>query len=158
MIDKLGRFMKGHKPWNKDKICPEISERNKGKQHKLGWKCPEEVKRKISLAQKGIPRKPHTMEWRRNMSLLRKGVAIKGGRYINTQGYVLIFTPKHPFCDANCYVREHRLVMEKHLGRYLLPTERVHHINQIKTDNKIENLMLFNSQSAHTKFHSQMSS
>ncbi|TVM01241.1 MAG: hypothetical protein CV087_11125 [Candidatus Brocadia sp. WS118] len=66
----------------------------------------------------------------------------RGGRNITRKGYVQLFSPDHPFADHHHYVFEHRLVVEKHLGRYLRKDEFVHHINGIKTDNRIENLQV----------------
>lgn len=61
---------------------------------------------------------------------------------INGKGYVEIYSPDHPNRTKRGYVLEHRLVMEKSLGRYLISDEVVHHINENKSDNRIENLML----------------
>jgi hypothetical protein len=41
--------------------------------------------------------------------------------------------------------------MEQKLGRYLLPTEDVDHLNGVKTDNRPENLQLMSSRSEHVK-------
>jgi len=48
---------------------------------------------------------------------------------------------------------EHRIVMEKHLGRKLETHETIHHIDGNPTNNKIKNLKLLNSQSEHLKIH-----
>lgn len=79
----------------------------------------------------------------------------KGGKRIDGQGYVHIWKPNHPSLlnSTRNYVHEHTLVMEKHIGRFLKKNEVIHHINGIKTDNRIENLQLFSSHSDHMKKH-----
>lgn len=76
-----------------------------------------------------------------------------GGKTKNDAGYVFLLSKNHPFSENRGYVREHRLVMEKHLGRYLHPKEVVHHINKIKDDNRLENLELYSSSGEHTSMH-----
>ncbi len=67
----------------------------------------------------------------------------KGGR-AKTSGYVRARAPDHPRATKGYpYVLEHILVMEKILGRYLLPNERVHHRNGKRDDNRRENLELW---------------
>ena len=77
-----------------------------------------------------------------------------GGRIYDKDGYILVWKPDHPFHNNDNYVREHRLVMEQHLGRYLTRTEEVHHVNGIKDDNRIENLKLY-TKAEHARLHSK---
>lgn len=87
-----------------------------------------------------------------------KGVALsgpghplwRGGRRITDAGYVLLWAPEHPGA-RNGYIREHRLIMERHLGRALWPGEVVHHENGDTEDNRIENLRLFATHAEHKR-------
>ena len=101
----------------------------------------------------------HSKEWcekHRNSVLGEKSCKWKGGKTIDGGGYILIKKRNHPFADHLGYIREHRLVMEKHLGRHLNPKEVVHHINKIQTDNRIENLQLFKNVGYHTNHHRRL--
>ena len=71
-----------------------------------------------------------------------KNPSWKGGRAKTKYGYIIIYSPNHPHHNKTNSVFEHRLIMEQSIGRYLLPTEIVHHKNGIKNDNRIENLEL----------------
>lgn len=72
---------------------------------------------------------------------------------IRRNGYWAIHLPEHPYSNKQGYVFEHRLVVEKNIGRYLKPTEVVHHIDYDKTNNKVENLQLLSSNAQHKDIH-----
>ena len=108
--------------------------------------------RTISEAKKGSK---HTEETRQKMSDAKKGDKSYNfkGKIKNDVGYWLVYMPNHPYKNNKNYVRESRLVIEFQIGRYLDPKWNVHHINGIRDDNRIENLMCFISNSAHRRFH-----
>jgi hypothetical protein len=66
----------------------------------------------------------------------------KGGRRVTDKGYIYLFAPDHPFADKRGTVFEHRLVMEHLLGRYLNPSEVVHHVDGNKQNNDPSNLLV----------------
>jgi len=70
--------------------------------------------------------------------------------YIHSDGYILKLVRNHPY-SHNDFVYAHRLVVEKEIGRYLLPSEEVHHLGT-KTENYSHKLMAFINHSAHLKF------
>ena len=66
--------------------------------------------------------------------------------------YIKIRRKNHKYCDVNGYVFEHRYFMELELGRYLLPEEKIHHLDGNGINNEISNLMLFPNHSQHLKY------
>lgn len=78
----------------------------------------------------------------------------RGGRTV-TGGYAYVYAPDHPCNTRHGYVLEHRLVMEAELGRLLLPTETVHHIDGNTLNNVPENLMLMTEEAEHRRLHAR---
>lgn len=83
----------------------------------------------------------------------KNAVKFSGGRSKTAYGYIDVILPFddffRPMVDSNGRVKEHRLVMARHLRRCLLPWEIVHHRNGIKDDNRLENLELLPTKKYH---------
>jgi hypothetical protein len=186
-------FKKGNIPWNKGKInIYSIKTREKMSIAHIGkegyWKNkkrPYLWLNKIKKVTSGSFKKGHisywkgkkrprlSKEWRekiKNSNIGKhkgpKHPNWKGGININSQGYILIHKPQHPFCSSAGYVRRSHLVMEKMIGRYLIPEEVVHHkgtkypLDSIenKQDDRPKNLQLFINQGEHQSFHKKLTS
>lgn len=134
-------FQKGIIPWNKGKKGVMPIPWNKGK--RFAYAPHLKMRGKIP--------------WNKNKEFPefsgKNHFAWNGGKWIHS-GYIMTKCPNHPFLNHySGYVFEHRLIIEKIIKRYLKPKERVHHINGIKNDNRLENLMAFTNESNHQVFH-----
>jgi hypothetical protein len=73
-----------------------------------------------------------------------------GGRNKDAYGYILVklqpSDPYYPMADKAGYVKEHRLVVAKKIGRCLEEWEVVHHIDSIRDHNNETNLKLIGTQ------------
>ena len=75
-----------------------------------------------------------------------------GGRSVDNDGYVTIVAPEgHPHARRTGRIAEHRHVMEQTLGRYLLPSEVVDHIDGLTLHNAPCNLRVFASNADHLR-------
>ena len=145
-----GMFQKGH--------IPTQETIDKTRKANTGQKRSEEVKQKLrensarywqgktlSLEHRKKIKENHAnMKGERNPSW-------KDGR-INSQGYIRIHKPEHPFCNKQGYIYEHRFVVEAQIGRYLTSKEHVHHLGE-KDDNRPSMLMGFKNNGYHQWFH-----
>lgn len=115
-----------------------------------GNKISLETINKIKIKTKGKRRSPNTE--------FKKGYlpSTFKGYHIDSRGYVLIYSPNHPNKNKKKSVYEHRLIIEKSIGRFLKCKEVVHHINGNKSDNRLINLMLFNNNVEHIKYHAKI--
>jgi hypothetical protein len=151
-------FEKGYTPWNKTEIirtCPICNKDFKtipsSIKRKGGNFCSPECFHVSRIGKRGgMAGRKHSEETKQKMRDAHKGYVYK--TCITRDGYKMIKSPNHPYCTKQGYVKEHKLVMEKIMGRYILPTEIVHHINGIKDDNRPENLKLFANSSEHHKY------
>ena len=119
--------------------------RKKGRDNYIWFACIKCGKERWVKYRKGKPISLRCRQCNKNGKGI-KASCWKGGIIKRIDGYIFIWTDsKSPYAsmrDLKGYILEHRLMMAKFLKRTLKNWEHVHHINDIKSDNRIENLMI----------------
>jgi hypothetical protein len=98
------------------------------------WNSPEERKRRSERA-----------------------IGYKNGRWKGglrkIMGYVWVYFPDSHLHKVQGAIPRAVYVMEQHIGRRLRKEEVVHHMNGKRTDDRIENLLLFPNSAEHIRWH-----
>ncbi len=100
---------------------------------------------------KNMCRKCYLLWWKSNAISGKNHKSWKGGILIDSHGYILIKTKGDKYNRG--YRNRSRIITEKYLNRLLKSSEIIHHINEIRNDDRPENLYLFKSRKEHYKFH-----
>ena len=78
----------------------------------------------------------------------------EGGEFINiSTGYVFVYAPDHSNADSKGCVRKSRLIVERALGKSIPIRAEVHHFNEIKNDDRPNNLVLCQDRAYHMLLH-----
>lgn len=77
----------------------------------------------------------------------------KGGIVKHSSGYLMVKMLGHPRANQEGYIWQHTLVAEKILGKFLPPKAVVHHVNGIKDDNRLANLVICENEPYHQMLH-----
>lgn len=81
------------------------------------------------------------------------GHGFKNGRYIARNGYVMVYAPWHAMANSKGYVKEHVLVVINALGRPLPEDAVVHHVNEDRSQNSNDNLVVCENRAYHNLLH-----
>ena len=126
----------------------------------------EAAKSSVSLWVRDIPQpEKFTKEYRRKQKLERleklkqervKKKRVRKDKILSGCGYYMITTPKgykgKVYNERTNLIYEHRYVLEQKIGRLLKENEIAHHLNEIPTDNRPENLKV-KTKSKHARDH-----